>query len=134
MYSNNKIYDHNDKLKLVTRINKIKKKKYLFQILNLIKVDNDVYNINSNGLFIFFHNLTNSTYAKIEKYVNHIYNKHTQTKISVATNEYTQSGRIISDYDFMDDLNSNIYASLSNKEKMILRKKNYDDHLNNNRE
>ena len=129
-----KKFTHNDKLNLVEKIKKIKKKKYLINILNMIRIDNKVYNVNNNGLFIFFHNLTDETYNKIERFVENIYKKHTQTKISMATKEYTKTEKIIPDYDFMSDLNSDMYASLSNKEKMILRKRNYDDYLNNSRD
>ena len=131
MTINEKIFTHDDKLSLVTKINKIKKKKYLLNILNMIIVDNNVYNINSNGLFIFFHNLSNPVYNKIEKYVDNIYKKYAQKKISNATKEYTKNEKFISDYEFMSEFNNDMYASLSNKEKMIIKKRNYDEYIHN---
>ena len=97
------------------------------KILQLILVENKEYTLNSNGLFIFFHNLSDKTYNKINNYVENIYNKHTQNKISFAEKEYSKTDKIIHDYDFMSDFNDEAYASLSNKEKMFLRKKNYDE-------
>ena len=127
-------FSHNDKLNLAEKIKKIKKKKYLIKILNMIRVDNNVYDINNNGLFIFFHKLTNSTYNKIDEYVNKIYNKHTKKKISIVSKEYSENDKVIPDYEFMNDFNNDNYASFSNREKIILRKKNYDNYINNNRD
>ena len=66
-------YDHNKKAELVRRINKIKKKEYLINIFNIITASSKDYTENTNGVFIFFHNLEDDVYEKLESYVNNIY-------------------------------------------------------------
>ena len=50
-------YDHNKKAELVRRINKIKKKEYIINIFKIITASNNDYTVNTNGVYIFFHNL-----------------------------------------------------------------------------
>ena len=69
-------YDYTKKLQLVKKINKIKKKDYLLNIFKIILKDNKDFSENNNGVFIFFHNLTDETYEKLEMYVNYIFKLH----------------------------------------------------------
>ena len=49
---------------------------YLINIFKIITKDNKDYTENTNGVFIFFHNLNDDTYEKLENYVDHIYSVH----------------------------------------------------------
>jgi hypothetical protein len=75
----NKNYDHVKKLELVRKIKKIKKQEYLKNIFKIIRLHSDNYNINNNGVFVFFHNLSDEAYEQIENYVNNIYKIHKKT-------------------------------------------------------
>jgi hypothetical protein len=46
-------------------VSKIKKKEYLIKIFKIITQDNKDYTENNNGIFIFFHNLSDDTYYKL---------------------------------------------------------------------
>ncbi len=128
-------YTYADKIALKTKLEKIKDKTYLLHIYNILKDDDVKCSLNNNGLFTFFHNLKNSTYQKLDKYVEYIYNKNTQSRIVKITKEYVQNDdKIITDYDFLNDLKSDMFDSLSNREKKMMRKKIYDEQLENMKE
>ena len=63
---------YNKKLEIVKKINKIKKKEYLLNIFKIITTYSDEYTENTNGIFIFFHNLPDEVYEKIENYLNQL--------------------------------------------------------------
>jgi len=73
---NKEKYDHDKKLEFVKKINKIKKKEYLINIFKIITRDNNEYTENNNGIFIFFHNLSDDIYDKVDTYINYIYKIH----------------------------------------------------------
>ena len=72
----NSLSSNDKKLEIVKKINKIKKKEYLINIFKIITRDNNEYTENNNGIFIFFHNLSDDVYDKIDTYINYIYKIH----------------------------------------------------------
>jgi hypothetical protein len=124
-------YKYCDKIELVKKINKIKKKEYLINIFKIISENTDNYTENNNGIFIFFHNLDNEVYHKIENYVNLIYKIHHETNITNIFNSDTQllNSENINDSDNKSENNDN---ELSNKEKVLLRRKKYKRYLDYN--
>ena len=161
-------YDHAKKTELVKKINKIKKKEYLLNIFKLITTSTKDFTENTNGVFIFFHNLEDEVYEKLENYVNNIYRlyrKNSSLK-SIISSELSDNIITFSETinDNTDNLNSvqNISRSpslnlnknpiksndpydnnfnkdnkelnknLSNKEKMIIKRKKYEEYLNQN--
>lgn len=68
-------YDYNFKVDLINKINKIKKKEYLINIFKIVYKDNQKYSINNYGIMMYFHNLSDDTYLKLDKYINSIYEK-----------------------------------------------------------
>lgn len=152
-------YDHNKKVDLVKKINKIKKKEYLVNIFKIITTNgltngltndsmdnltNDSmnqsitkgeYTENRNGVYIFFHNLNDEVYEKLEAYVNNIYKIHRKKMNikSIVTSELSDNVISCSENMFSDSINiEQINKELSNKEKMIMRRKNYEKYLNQN--
>ena len=129
-------YDHNKKIELVKKINKIKKKEYLINIFKIILLHSKDYTENNNGVFIFFHNLTDEAYDKIESYVNKIYKMHKKSSSSNILNIYNSElsdsqQNIFSDTIEIDNDND---KNLSNKEKLIMRRKKYEKYLDQNQE
>lgn len=132
---NNSKFDYNKKMELVKKINKIKKKEYLINIFKIITSENKDYTENTNGVFIFFHNLSDSVYEKIENYVNYIYRVHSKNSQSInnlsdSLNSFNVSELIELSSSNLPDINKN----LSNKEKILLRRRNYEEYINFNQQ
>jgi hypothetical protein len=128
-------YDYSKKLQLVRKINKIKKKDYLLNIFKIILKDNKDFSENNNGVFIFFHNLTDETYEKLEMYVNYIFKLH-QKNTNSELSDSIKNSDIISSI-AMGAINDNkkeihVSGNLSNKEKSLLRRKKYEEYINCN--
>jgi hypothetical protein len=126
-------YDHNKKMELVKKINKIKKKEYLVNIFKIILLHSKDYTENNNGVFVFFHNLEDEVYKQIESYVNKIYKIHKNTQssniLNIYNSELSDNQNICSDtIEIENDKN------LSNKEKLIMRRKKYEKYLDQNQE
>ena len=143
-------YDHNKKAELAKKINKIKKKEYLLNIFKIITTSSKDYTENTNGVFIFFHNLDDDVYEKLETYVNNIYKLHKKNSSlkSILTSELSESMINFSESINDDNINEESYSTkqennkntikndmgkqLSNKEKMIIKRKKYEEYLNQN--
>lgn len=129
-----KKYDYSRKMELVKKIQKIKKSDYLINIFKIIKIYSKKYNINNNGIFVFFHDLSDEAYESIENYVNSIYKLHKKSsnKINIYDSEYSES-QIIQSI-LSDTIELNNEKELSNKEKVIKRRKNYAKYLDQNQD
>ena len=125
-------YDYSKKLSLVRKINKIKKKDYLLNIFKIILKDNKDFSENNNGVFIFFHNLADETYEKLEMYVNYIFKLH-QKNINSELSDSIRNSDINSTL-AINNCSENkkeilIAGNLSNKEKSLLRRKKYEEYI-----
>lgn len=123
-----KKYDYNKKMDIVNKINKIKKKEYLLNIFKIITNHTKDYTENNNGVFIFFHNLDDSVYDRLENYVNNIFKIHKKSNkkiLDILSSEYSDSNIYSETIDYEN-------KDLSNKEKMIFRRKKYENYLNKN--
>lgn len=127
-----KSFDHTKKLELVKKISKIKKKEYLINIFKIIKIHSEDYNINNNGIFVFFHNLPDEVYEQIDTYVNNIYKLH--KKSSSVLNSIYNSDLSDSQFIVSDTIEFENEKQLSNKEKLIMRRKKYEQYLDQNQE
>lgn len=129
-------YTHDRKKKLAERISKIKKKEMLVKIFEIIYADNKDITENTNGLFMFFHKLKDSTYEKLEDYLRKCEPKRkrklntdgssTETD-SVEQKEfvpYTQD-------EFPGQEGMSPKLKFSNKEKNLIKRKRYDRTLSN---
>ena len=129
-------YDHVKKLELVKKINKIKKKEYLINIFKIINSSSKDFSENNNGIFIFFHNLSDEIYEKLETYVNLIYKIHQQSCIkNIYMSDVSDSLIITSDMNDEENNEKNDEQNgkeLSNKEKMLMRRKKYEEYLTYN--
>jgi len=129
-----KKFDYSRKMELVKKIEKIKKSDYLVNIFKIIKSYSKNYNINNNGIFVFFHDLSDEAYESVENYVNSIYKLHKKSskKINIYDSEYSESQIIQSILSESIELNNE--KELSNKEKVIKRRKNYAKYLDQNQD
>lgn len=122
-------YDYSKKMNLVKKINKIKKKEYLVNIFKIITKDSKDFSENNNGIFIFFHNLSDETYEKLDTYVNYIYKIYYKNNNSELSDTLNNSD-IISTIENKKEII--IPNNLSNKEKLILRRKRYEEYITYN--
>ena len=88
------------------------------------------YNINNNGVFVFFHNLPDEVYERVEIYVNNIYKMHKKSS-NILNSIYNSD---LSDSQFMlsDTVEIENEKMLSNKEKLIMKRKKYEKYLDQN--
>jgi hypothetical protein len=126
-----KHYDHAKKMELVKKINKIKKKEYLLNIFKIILLHSKDYTENNNGVFVFFHNLSDEVYEQIDNYVNHIYKlyKKSTNILNIYNSELSETYLINSDTNEIEN-----DKKLSNKERLIMRRKKYEKYLDQNQE
>lgn len=122
-------YDHTKKMEIKKKIEKIKKKEYLIDIFKIITLDTKDYSENNNGVFVFFHDLSDETYDKVDNYVNNIYKLH-KTNQLVDTENPVFNTELSESINNFEDKNND--KNLSNKEKIILRRKKYEEYLNHN--
>lgn len=129
-----KKYDYTKKMELVKKIQKIKKSEYLINIFKIIKSHSKKYNINSNGIFVMFHDLSDDAYENIENYVNSIYKLHKKSLniVNIYDSEYSEN-QIIQSI-LSDTIEIDNEKNLSNKEKVIMRRKKYEKYLDQNQE
>jgi len=120
-------YDHNKKIELKKKIEKIKKKECLIDIFHILTSDKEEYTENNNGVFFFFHDLSDEIYEKVENYVNNIYRLYkTNNTTNMFNSEISETANTNS-YNYID-------KNLSNKEKNFVKKKNYEEYLERNQE
>lgn len=81
------MYDHNFKVELASKIKKIKNKKIQYNIFEIIGSNANNCSHNENGTFIFFQNLPDSTYEKLNDYINQIYSNKMKKEISNIVSE-----------------------------------------------
>jgi len=129
-----KKFDYTKKIELVKKIQKIKKSEYLINIFKIIKLHSKKYNINSNGIFVMFHDLSDNVYENIEIYVNSIYKLHKKSLSieNVYDSEYSEN-QIIQSI-LSDTIELDNEKNLSNKEKVIMRRKKYEKYLDQNQD
>ena len=133
----NKIYNYNKKIELVNKINKIKKKEYLMDIFKIILVYTKDYTENINGVFVFFHNLCDEAYEKIETYVNNIYKLHSKKikSIFLSDAEFSETSILNSDIiEINGNRDKDLNKDLTNREKLIIKRKKYEQYLSQNQD
>ena len=121
-------FDHSKKMEIKKKIEKIKKKEYLIDIFKIITSHTQHYSENNNGVFMFFHDLSDEIYEKVENYVNNIYKlyKTTNNSANIFNSEISETLNETSE--------SQIDKELTNKEKNIFRRKKYEEYLLHNQD
>ena len=115
-------YKIDDIKKLLTKIEQLKEKKHVEKIKEYIFKENpDIETTKkSSGTLLFFHNLTQSTYKKIDLYFIKLENE----KINKITSSISESyDKTLSDIN--NDMLSEPKIKLSNAEKKMIKKKEY---------
>jgi hypothetical protein len=133
-----KKYSYDDMEKLSQKIQKIKKKKNLEEIRDIIINNNKKLNIteNSYGIYLCFNKLSNKTFIKLDKYIKkyndlekNILSTNTFNISYTPTNNNENSGY---SNNYVYDQNTRL--KFSNKEKNLIKKRLYDKALKINSE
>ena len=123
-------YTTEDKEKLARKIGLIKNKEYLIKIGKIIMSDKKCqgFTSNNNGSFTYFHKLNDSTYAKIDKYLNNIRRKKIDKTKSETLSENTSAldYQPYSQEEYQPESEFTTKLKYSNKEKNIIKRKMYD--------
>lgn len=118
-------FDYEMKRKLANKINKIKDRKILLSIIQIIKVTNPNIKIteNNNSILIKFNTLSNETYKNLDNYLRNSVSKKLLEMSENATSlcqEYTP---------YVNDEFASLETKykLSNRDRAILKKKKYSE-------
>jgi len=132
----NSTYSYEQKKTLANKIEKIKKKKYLLKIFKIImELEKDKKFIeNDNGIFMFFHNYKNETYDKINKYLSKIEKKNKLKEKKLSSEDSTslsENKYLPYDNPILNLENNKNSIKLSNKEKNLIKRKAFNNKLQN---
>lgn len=119
-------YDIDDIKKILAKIESLKEKKHIEKVKKIIFDENPNISTTkkSSGILLFFHNLTQETYRKL----NAFFIKLESEKINKLTSTISDScERTCSDL----NLNTTKKIKLSNAEKKIIKKKEYHREIEN---
>jgi hypothetical protein len=134
--SKEKIYTFEDMEILVEKIKRIKKKKPLEDIRDIILLYNPNLNITekSSGIYLCFNKLTNTTFNKINKYIISYFESLNNSTQNIS--DYNIISSSANDIDYSNKYNTSDYIydnssrlKFSNKEKSLIKKRLYDDAL-----
>jgi hypothetical protein len=121
-----KIFNMDDKKKLKEKIEKLSTRDLIEKIKNVILKNNPnlAYTKNSSGVLLFFHNLTNETYERIELLLKK-YEAEKIKSIDILSDD-TPALTLEQVSDLKEPIQNNRLSSL---EKNIIKKKDYYDKL-----
>jgi hypothetical protein len=123
-------YSFEKKKKLASRISDMKNKDHLRKIRDIIFTENPSVSAkkDSGGYLMYFHNYTNDTYYKIEKYINRL----EREKLERQTRSITENSDhiLFSSEDPNIDYNSQSGLRYSNREKRLIKRRQYEDIIN----
>jgi len=114
--SDHKIYNYDQKKKIVYKIEKISKKKDYFKLYKLLSKNNVKFTMNSNGIFFNINKLPDLLLGEIDTFLNKLHEKY--KLIEESDNSNNDSESIMS----LDDDN-NYSIDLNNKSDNIKIKK-----------
>jgi hypothetical protein len=131
-----------DKKKLRDKILKLSNYKDRSHIINISKIiinNTDNYTNNSNGIFAFFHDLTDDIYTFIDDYIIQVEKERSKILIKNLTSDFADT--IVDSDKLINKVSENNYnieidteKYLTNKEKLIMRRKNYEKYLEKNQQ
>ena len=125
----------------ILKLSKFKNRSYIVHVSKIILRDTDNYTDNSNGIFAFFHDLSDETYKTIDDYIINVEKNRNKVLIRNLTSDFSDtiddSDNLIKNNKLSETLvNIEIDTEkyLTNKEKVIMRRKNYEKYLQKNQE
>ena len=129
-HNSHNIFPHKRKEKLAAKISKIKRKKDLVKIFEIIREDSSTVTENNNGMFMYFHNLKYETYIKLEKYISQTNQQNYSTSTNSEESTHKKEYKPYTIDDFPSQQNFSPKLKYSNKEKNLIKRQQYDDNIN----
>lgn len=123
MDNKQKTYTYDEKVALSEKIRKLDNKNNIINILKIIYEDNQNIFENKNGIYMFFHLLGDSTYAKIEYTLKLINNN---VKSTGEKKEYIPY--VKDEFPSQKELCPKL--KFSNKERNLIKRCRYDESIN----
>jgi len=117
-------YSYEKKKRLADKISKLKRKEDMVKIFEIIYQDNKNITENQNELFMFFKTLNDSTYHKIDLYLRSSVKKRSPTD----TTSESYSAYVKNEFPDQEKLNPKL--KYSNREKNLIKRQRYDNHIN----
>jgi RecG-like helicase len=117
-----KVYSYEEKILLSEKVKKIDNKQKLINIIKIIHDDGKEIYENKNGIYMFFHNLSNTTYTKIEN----ILPKNVNKNNTIEKKEYIPYAK--DDFPSQNKLCPKL--KFSNREKNLIKRCRYDESIN----
>ena len=119
---------------MALQIQGVRSKKILIEIYHVVQEDSPEVSENSNGMFMFFESLKDETYVKLQK----IIDNHNKTiKSASTTDSSTSEQKSYRPYfhdEFPSEREMNHKLRYNNKEKSLIKRKQYDKEINENEE
>lgn len=115
-------YSYSKKQKLATELSKLKRKEDMINVMNIISKDDVNITENQNGLFLFFDNLHDSTYYKIESYLISLKKVSNTSDTSSDIKKYASYCN--------DDLTNSQDVKYTSKERNIIKRQRYENIIN----
>ncbi|QKF93762.1 bromodomain extra-terminal - transcription regulation [Fadolivirus algeromassiliense] len=126
-------YSHEKKKRLAEKISKLKKKEDMVKIMEIIYENNKNITENQNGVFMLFHKLDDATYHKIDLYLRSIVKKRSPDD-NTTTSDTKSDKKEFTSYsknDFPDQEKLNPKLKYSNRERNMIKRQRYDNHIAN---
>ena len=128
-------YSHEKKKKLAEKISR-QKKEDMVKIMEIIYESNKNITENQNGVFLLFNKLDDATYHKLDLYLRSITKKKSSDGNVLTSDNNTKSDKSeqkeftsYSKNDFPDQEKLNPKLKYSNRERNIIKRQRYDNHL-----
>lgn len=116
-------WSHEQKKKLAARVQKLKKKRQMVRVLEMVVADSAVdleqCTENHNGVFMFFQSLHDATYEKIDEYLTDV-----ESKVADLSSEQPD----YSNYrdEFPSEHRMSPKLRYSNREKTLMKRRRYN--------
>ena len=127
-----KQYTHDKKKALASKISSIKRKEDLVNIFKIIYEENKSYTENNYGLFLIFDKLSENAYNKIDKYLKLIDQRKVKSESNLSETASTEKREYhpYTEDEFPGQSGISPKLKFSNKEKNIIKRRLYDNTLN----
>ena len=123
-------YKIDDIKKLLSKIEQVTEKKHIEKIKNIIFKENPdlITTKKSSGILLFFHNLSQNTYKKIDAYFIKLEKEKIESITTIISETLDETSDIKSDK--KTDEEPKHIVKLSNSEKKIMKRKEYYNQIN----
>lgn len=129
-----KPYTHNRKVRLRNKIEKLIRKGDCMKVVKIIRSDSAFYkkdvSQNSNGLFMYFHELEDETYEELAELMKDIKKRDDSEARTSELNLEESTPYAEEEFPSMKGVSAKI--KYSNREKNLIKRKDYDRKLNEN--